>query len=153
MDEAIQKPKSKISLVEGILIGLALVVVSILNLIPFVGDVTSFIAGGLMFFYLYQKGLLGTSTVATNAIGYLCGFIPILQALPTELIAWGITVIIANSPELEAIAEEVGQVEELGEGVAAEESVASEAGASTQAATASTPNQNTTIEMTQTADG
>ncbi len=103
-----QKPEPKISLVEAILIGIALFLVSIVNLIPLVGDITSPIVGSLMAFYLYMKGLRGTSVVVTNAIGYACGLVPILQALPTELFAWVVTVWIDRHPELEKATEMAG---------------------------------------------
>lgn len=101
-------------------IGCLLVIVSLVNLIPLAGDVTSIIAGGLMAFYLYQKGLKGTSTIATNVVGYLCGLVPILQAIPTELLAWVVTVIIDRNPKIKAVAATASKLEgKEGEGGAA----------------------------------
>ncbi|HVO28523.1 MAG TPA: UbiA family prenyltransferase [Candidatus Paceibacterota bacterium] len=117
MDESAQASQSKISLTEAIGITLILIIVSLVNLIPLAGDVTSFIAGGLMFYYLYSKGLTGTSVVATNFVGYGVGFFPLIQALPTELVAWIVTVIIDRLPKpLQAVIEKVGEAEGGAEG-------------------------------------
>lgn len=116
MDEALALPEPKISLIEFLYIGIALAIVSVINLIPLAGDVTSIVAGGLMFFYLYQKGLWGTSTIATNAVGYACGFVPFLQWIPTALAAWVATFIIDHNPKLEAVTEKAGQLEAFAEG-------------------------------------
>src|SRR5579864_7232656 len=111
MDEDQEPLEPKITLTEALYIGCLLVLVSIVNLIPFVGDFTSVIAGGLMFYYLYSKDLLETSVVASNAVGYGIGFFPILQALPTELAAWIATVVIVWNPKLKAAAEIAGKAE------------------------------------------
>jgi hypothetical protein len=132
MDEGAEIQEPKISLTEALLIGFSLVVVSIINLIPLVGDFTSVVAGGLMFYYLRQKNLWGASTLITNGVGYAAGFFPIIQALPTELTAWIVTVWIDRHPALEAIAEKVGEATE-GKGARAT-GAATEVGAAGKAA-------------------
>ena len=146
MDEEQLRPEPKISDIEALYIGCILVIVSIANLIPFVGDFTSVIAGGLMAFYLYSKGLTGTSVIATNGVGYACGFIPILQMIPTELLAWIFTVFLDRHPKLEAIAEKVGELEGAVEGAPGGETGAVPAeGAAPSAGGAATSETGTTM--------
>ncbi|MDE2019658.1 MAG: hypothetical protein KGJ13_04935 [Patescibacteria group bacterium] len=118
MDDSL-KPQPKISLPEAIFISLILVVVTLVNLIPFVGDITSPVFGALMFIYLFMKGLSGTSVVATNLAGYVLGMIPGAQELPTELAAWIVTIIIDRNPKLETATEKIGAAENLAGGGAA----------------------------------
>ncbi|MGC9598898.1 MAG: hypothetical protein ABSE18_00755 [Minisyncoccia bacterium] len=109
------RSQPKITLTEGLLIGGGLTVVCVINLIPIAGDITAPVAGGLMFFYLYMKGLRGTNVVATNIVGYAAGMFPIVQALPTPLVAWVVVIIIDRMPVVEKIAEKAEVVTGGGE--------------------------------------
>lgn len=110
MDEEEQALEQKISTIEALLIGTTLTIVAVVNLIPFVGDFTSPIVGGLMFFYMYQKGLLGATELIANGVAFVVGLIPILQAFPAWLVAWPITVWVANHPQAVAVAGKVGEL-------------------------------------------
>ena len=38
-----------------------------------------------MFFYLYMKGVWGTSVIAANSVGYVCGVVPIVHVEVVEV--------------------------------------------------------------------
>lgn len=83
---AMASADSKIDLVTGILIMLSMIVLDLLEIVPFVGDFTSIIAFGVNF-YLKQIGVNGVLFAVSNTLD----FIPFLQEFPCKSIGWALT--------------------------------------------------------------
>ncbi|GEM_PF-6078199 len=96
-----QKPEPKISLPEVILISIALGVIEIVAaFFPVAGPwIANIIAGPLLDFYLYIKGIPLTRALVSQ----LVKFVPIINELPILLGGFLFTVYLDHNPKLEAV--------------------------------------------------
>ena len=112
-----QKKSKKITLSEFILITLVIMsqeffeFLSNLSIpIPVIGQVaygiTAFLGwviSGILFLYLFLKGVKGIYLAAEGVVGLLNG-IPIVAALPMVLVTWIVVYVLTNNPKLEGVA-------------------------------------------------
>jgi hypothetical protein len=131
MDEKLEglRPEPKISLVVAILIGIALLIVDIAELIPFVGDFIGVPVGALVAFYLIMSKINGTVFI----VGTVLDAIPVIQEFPCKTLAWIITVGVDHFAPA-AVSEKLEQAGEIAEGKAGEAGAGAGAAAGTEGA-------------------
>ena len=87
MDDELEEGEEKISVVLGVLGTLFFIVVDLVSLIPFVGDVESIISTlGMVVGFL--SGGLGASVMAAWSVVTIAKYIPIVQELPLWTPTW-----------------------------------------------------------------
>jgi hypothetical protein len=116
MEEEQVSEGPKITITEAILIGSALGILDIIDIIPLAGDITDIAAAPLLFYY-NSKGINGIA----YGISLGLDLIPGLQEFPTRTIVWIATVLIDHfaPASVTQIAEKAGELAQGGEGVAA----------------------------------
>jgi hypothetical protein len=111
-----QQSEPKISLVIGVLGTLVAIILDVLSLIPFVGDIEE-IPGGVVLVLDIIFGM-GNVVLITQGLAMVLKAIPIVQALPVWTIAWIVTWYVENHRSKLTTAVET--VAELGSGDIAE---------------------------------
>jgi hypothetical protein len=111
MDEEQAEYQPKIGLVEALFIGLAVLVLDVIDLIPIAGDITDG-PSLLVNYYLYSKGVNGIWFI----IGEVLDLIPVVQEFPSRSIAWVVVVYLDHHPsKIIQTAEKAGELAEGGE--------------------------------------
>lgn len=92
-----EESEKKVGLVETIFIGLTMALVDIVN--PFIGGTLDLVVSPGIQMYAFFRGLSGMTTLAGNIVE----LIPVVNWLPLHLVAWIITVYLANHPKTATI--------------------------------------------------
>lgn len=126
MDEEQETREPKIHLPVAILVGLAVLVLDLIDLIPIAGDITD-IPSLMVNFYLLTIGVSGIVFL----IGEVLDLIPVVQEFPCRSIAWWVTVGIDHfaPASVQQVFERVGEELQGGEGALEGEAVAGGVGA------------------------
>jgi len=108
-----QKADPKISTSEAVLILLFVLILDLIDLIPFAGDLTD-IAGAPLFFYYMSKHINGVAYL----IAEILDAIPGTQEIPSRTIVWIGTILFDRfaPAKLEEVVEQAGELGEGGEG-------------------------------------
>jgi hypothetical protein len=111
-----KKPEAKIHLPLAVFIGLCVILLDVIDLIPFAGDITDVPSLGVNF-YLYSIGVSGVMFLVAEVLDLF----PVLQEFPTRTIAWIATVLFEwlAPAKLEKAVEKTGEMAEGKEGAAA----------------------------------